>query len=113
MKQGKVWGTTEEIFNNGIVSVNRLHIVKGGFCSEHCHARKANIFHIINGNLKLEIWHQDIKDTTILWQGEATTIEPGVWHKFEALTDVDCLEVYEVRLEAEDINRRTHGGLDV
>jgi mannose-6-phosphate isomerase-like protein (cupin superfamily) len=111
MKQGKVWGVTEEIFNNGIVSVNRLKINKGGYCSEHCHVRKSNIFHVINGNLKLEIWRDNAKDTTVIWPGESSVIEPGVWHKFHALTDVECLEIYEVKLAVGDIERRTVGGV--
>jgi len=113
-KQGKIWGETEEIYNNGIVSINRLKIRKGGYCSEHCHARKANIFYVITGNLKLEIWRgadYSLKDETVVWPGEQTTVEPGVYHKFEALTDVECLEIYETRLVGEDIERRTTGGI--
>jgi len=109
-KQGKIWGETEEIFNNGIVSVNHLKIKKGGHCSEHRHSKKSNIFFVISGNLVIEIW-RGVSDETVVWPGESTTIEPGVYHKFRALTDVECLEIYEVRFDGEDIERRTVGGI--
>ena len=118
-KSGKVWGETEEIFNNGVVSVNHLKIKKGGFCSEHYHERKANMFFIISGNLAIKLWepgddrpmHRDIPDETVLWPGESTTIKPGVIHQFRALTDVECMEIYNVELRGEDIDRRTQGGM--
>ena len=111
LKQGKVWGETEEIFNDGIVSVNHLKIKKGGFCSEHRHKMKSNIFFIISGNLKLSIWKEgDIKDDTVIWTGESSEVPPGVFHSFKALTDVECLEIYEAKLRGEDIERRTQGG---
>ena len=109
-KQGKIWGETEGIFNNGIVSVNHLKIKKGGHCSEHRHSKKSNIFFVISGNLVSEIW-RGVSDETVVWPGESTTIEPGVYHKFRALTDVECLEIYEVRFDGEDIERRTVGGI--
>ena len=112
MKQGKVWGETEEIFNNGIVSVNHLKIKKGGYCSEHRQVKKSNIFFVIAGNLTIEIWRNGAKDETVIWPGEASTIDPGVFHRFKALTDVECLEIYEVRLTESDIERRTVGGTE-
>ena len=109
-KQGKVWGETEEIFNNGIVSVNHLKIKKGGYCSEHFHKRKRNTFFIISGNLSIKIWRGDDFDETVIWAGESTVIEPQVYHQFKALTDVECIEMYEVDLKGPDIERRTVGG---
>ena len=110
-KSGKVWGETEEIFNNGIVSVNHLKIKKGGYCSEHFHKRKSNMFFIIKGNLLIKIWKGDgLTDETVIWEGESTTIAPGVYHQFRAQTDVECFEIYEAELKGEDIIRRTHGG---
>ena len=110
MKSGKVWGETEEIFNNGIVSVNRLKINKGGYCSEHYHKRKSNTFFVVIGNLAIKIWRNGSVDETVLWPGESSKVEPGVYHQFRALTDVECLEIYEVELKAKDIERRTVGG---
>jgi len=110
-KSGKVWGETEEIFNNGIVSVNHLKIKKDGYCSEHYHRKKSNMFFIISGNLAVKIWKgEGVTDETVIWPGESTTVEPGVYHQFRALTDVECLEIYSVELKGEDIDRRTQGG---
>jgi len=113
MKQGKIWGETEELFNSGTVSIHYLKIKKGGFCSEHYHKSKSNTFFVINGNLKLTTWTPSgDQDDTVIWQGESTEIPPGVYHKFKALTDVECLEIYEVKFRDEDIERRTQGGLE-
>ena len=38
-------------------------------------------------------------------------IAPGIWHKFHALTDVKCIEIYEYLYDGVDIERRTEGGL--
>jgi len=110
-KQGKVWGETEEIFNSGTVSVHHLKIKKGGFCSDHCHKSKSNIFFVLQGNLKLSaLTDKGEVDDTVIWPGESTEILPGVYHKFTALTDVECLEIYEVKFRGEDIERETEGG---
>ena len=113
MKQGKIWGETEEIFNNGIISVHHLKIKKGRFCSEHRHRFKSNIFFVLSGNLKLTIWTSEDKepDDTVVWQGESSEIPPGVYHKFTGLTDVECIEICETKLRGEDIERRTEGGI--
>ena len=114
-KQGKIWGETEEIYNNGILSVNVLHVKKGGFCSEHQHARKSNLFHIVSGRLQIVQWQGctegEAPDATVAVSGESTAIPAGVWHQFEALEDTLCLEIYEVRFSGDDITRRTHGGM--
>jgi len=112
MKQGKIWGTTQEVFNNGTVSVNHLKIKAGGYCSEHRHAKKSNQFFVLSGRLAIQIWHGNTKDETIIKPGESTTVSPGVFHRFWAITNVECLEIYEVRLEGEDIDRRTVGGIE-
>lgn len=112
MKQGKIWGETEEIFSNGIISIHHLKIKKGGFSSEHRHRFKSNLFFVLSGNLKLTIWTPEGKDDdTVIWQGESSEIPPGVYHKFTALTDVECLEIYETKLRGEDIERRIEGGI--
>lgn len=112
MKQGKIWGETEEVFNNGIVSVHHLKIKKGGYCSIHKHIFKSNTFHVIYGNLSLKIWRNDENpDETVVWAGEQSEIEPGVYHQFRGLTDVDCIEICEAKLRGEDIERKSQGGI--
>lgn len=113
MKQGKAWGETEEIFNNGTISINVLRINAGGFCSEHHHRSKANLFHVLEGVLEISQWPADAADpdVTELKYGESTSIRPGTWHKFRALSPAVVLEVYAVTLAGQDIVRRTHGGM--
>ncbi len=113
MKQGKIWGDTELIFTNGIVSVYFLNIKKGGFCSEHRHKQKTNKFYVTKGELEISIWEVgNLRDKTILRDGQSTIIPFDVWHKFKGLTDVQCIEIYEVKFSGEDIERRIVGGLD-
>lgn len=111
-KKGKIWGDTECIFSNGIVSVHFLDIKKGGYCSEHCHKQKTNRFYVIKGDLEISVWEDKTTcDKTILRAGQSTVIPFDVWHKFRAITDVECIEVYEVKSDGDDIERRTQGGI--
>ncbi len=113
MRKGKNWGYTTDIFSNATVSVHHLEIKKGGFCSEHLHRQKTNKFYVVKGELEISIWEdKETCDKTILREGQSTIIPFGVWHKFKALTDVLCIEMYEVKFMGEDIERRTQGGLD-
>ena len=117
MKQGKIWGTTELIYTDGKnTSVNLLNITKGGYCSEHQHAYKTNIFHVIKGTLRIKTWPSgsaegQTPDITIIGPGEQTLICSGAWHSFVALEPVECLEIYIGKLCGEDIIRRTPGGI--
>jgi len=83
MKQGKDWGEKIEIFNNGVISIDLLTIKKGGYCSEHHHLGKSNIFHVIEGDLEITIFRErdwpgviDSPDRIILRDGESTEIRP-------------------------------------
>ncbi len=111
MRQGKDWGYTTEIFRNAIVSAHHLEINKGGFCSEHVHKFKFNVFYVISGKLKITIWREnDVKDVTILTAGQESAVSPGFYHTFEGLEKTECIEIYQVLLIGEDIERRTQGG---
>ena len=113
MRQGKNWGYTTEFFRNAMVSAHHLEINEGGYCSEHRHKHKYNLFYVISGELELTIWRDAQEmDVTIIGAGQATAISPGFYHKFRAITDVQCVEVYQVLLVGEDIDRRTVGGID-
>lgn len=112
-KSGKIWGETEEIYRNSQVSVNFLKIKKGGYCSIHSHKYKSNAFFVLSGKLQITIWIDgEMKDETVLREGEGTDIKPGVFHQFKALTDVTCIETYEARLREPDIERKSQGGMD-
>ena len=110
--QGKIWGETTEFFRNPMVSAHYLNIKKGGYCSEHKHTHKYNIFFVISGILKITIWRDEkLKDITVLTDNQTTAVPPGFWHYFEALKDTKAIEIYQVILEDPDIERRTQGGI--
>ena len=111
MRQGKDWGYMTEIFRNAMVSAHHLEINKGGFCSEHIHKFKFNVFYVTSGKLKITIWREnDVKDITILTIGQKSSVPPGFYHMFEGLEKTECIEIYQVLLIGEDIDRRTQGG---
>jgi len=112
--QGKIWGTTEEIFRNESVSIHELRIIAGGFCSEHRHESKINHFIVIDGILEIIVWTAEgIGDKTTLYSGQRMMIPPGVWHKFRAVSQTHAFEIYEVRMNEADILRRSIGGIEI
>ena len=50
-------------------------------------------------------------DKTIISTGEMTIVKPGAYHKFEALEDTICYEIYWVELNPSDIVREDIGGV--
>ena len=111
--QGKFWGTTRCVFSNGNTDIWEINVKKGGFCSEHFHDYKWNRFVVTKGRLKVTIFFDDGEkvDETILSPGDCTDVPPGQWHIFEALEDVEGIEIYWTTLDSSDITRRTQGGL--
>lgn len=109
--QGKVWGRTYDLFNQNNVEVHYITTKKGGYCSKHMHETKYNKFIVFEGELKITIWKNGLKDITILTDGEECTVSPGDYHMFESLKDTLALEVYWVELKADDIVRVNHGGM--
>jgi len=106
MRQGKNWGYTTKVFESQNVEVNVIEIVKGGYCSIHNH-RKVNMFYVISGKIKVNVWMDDkLIDKTVIGKGETTAVYAGLKHQFEALEDTICLEIYHIFLEPGDINRQ-------
>lgn len=114
MKQGKVWGVTEDIFSRNNVSIHRIEIEKGGTCSKHRHDHKFNTFYIESGELAVKIWKNeyDLVDETILEAGERTDVKPMEYHQFTALRDTVAYEIYWTALDESDIAREGHGSAD-
>lgn len=111
--QGKIWGETTEFFRFATSSGHHLSIKAGGYCSIHKHAHKYNLFYVMSGKLKVTIWRDEdrgLKDETILGEGQTTAVPPDFFHKFEALEDTECIEVYHVLLNEPDIERKSVGG---
>jgi len=111
IREGKAWGYTTEFFRNAMVSAYHLEINKGGFCSEHRHKHKFNLFYVLSGKLEVTIWRSaQMKDVTVVEAGQATAVAPGDYHMFRGLEKTECIEVYQVLLIEPDIDRRTQGG---
>ncbi len=108
----KVWGRTIELFHNNTTSTHYLEIKAGGYCSEHKHAQKANIFFIIEGKLEITEWPDAPEHITILKPGDVYAVPTDIWHRFRAIIDVKCIEIYNYMYDGKDIKRRTVGGLD-
>lgn len=111
--QGKIWGKTAEVLTQNNFSVHHLEIKKGGYCSEHSHKRKTNLFYVIKGELKISVWRDNGIDHTILTDGQTMTIPINIIHRFKAMTDVQCLEIYESTPVEEDIERQSQGGIEL
>lgn len=112
MIAGKIWGTTELIEQNHALEFHRIEINEGGICSKHKHEAKTNGFFVESGRLLIRVWQNDydLVDETILYPGDYTTVKPGVYHQFEALTDVIAYELYWAPpLQHNDIQRETVG----
>jgi mannose-6-phosphate isomerase-like protein (cupin superfamily) len=111
MLYGKIWGSTQCIFNKNNVSIYRIAINKNAKCSKHYHLHKFNTFFIESGVLKISIYQKDypLVDETILKSGDSTTVKPGLFHIFEALEDTIAYEIYYTELNEDDIFRENCG----
>ena len=111
-QQGKIWGRTAKLFSRNNVEVHRIEAVPGGYCSQHRHAQKWNLFFVESGTLEITIWQAEGRmDVTRLNAGECCSVPPGLYHRFEAVTDVVALEVYWTELSGNDIDRSDTGGI--
>lgn len=110
--QGKVWGSTENIFQKNNISIHRIEVKKGGYCSIHRHKYKNNAFFVESGKLKIYIWKNDYEllDTTIVSKLQMTSVSPNEYHKFEALEDTVAYEIYWSECQDDDIERKDVGG---
>jgi mannose-6-phosphate isomerase-like protein (cupin superfamily) len=112
--QGKVWGFTSPLFAKNNVAINYIELDKGGFCSKHKHIKKYNMFFVISGKLKVEIWKDyGLVDTTTLIKNTSTIVKPGEFHKFSVLEkNTKALEIYWTELQEDDIIRENVGGTE-
>ena len=114
INQGKVWGKTSHLFGKNNVSIHRIEVKGGGYCSKHRHNHKFNLFFVEKGELDIEVWKNDydLIDVTSLRTGEETTIRPGEYHRFVNRTINPCIvyEIYWTELDEGDIDRESVGG---
>ena len=109
--QAKYWGNTQCIFIHLLSEAHRIEAVKGGFCSKHKHQNKWNRFFVESGELRVTIYKEHGEEITVVKPGQFTDVPPGVYHRFEALTDVVAYEFYWVDgIQTNDIVRDDVGG---
>ena len=112
-KQGKIWGSTSEIFNKNNVEVHRIVGNFNTYCSKHKHEHKFNMFFVESGSITIQIWKNDYEliDETILQNGESCIVAPGEYHKFVVNKDCVAYEFYWVEINSKDIVRESVGGV--
>lgn len=108
----KIWGETTQFFLGPSSECQFMRIKKGYYCSEHFHTYKYNRFFVISGKLKVTVFDEHNRSIHhILEKEQYIDIYPGDYHKFEALEDTICVEIYWTNnLSPDDIFRRTVGG---
>lgn len=116
MKHEKNWGITRKVYKGPVNELHHLSIKQGGYSSEHRHP-KHNLFYVLSGLLEISIWRNEegeekLIDVTKLGPEEVSAVPPGFWHKFRALEDTECMELYYTILQIPDIERRTKGGIE-
>jgi mannose-6-phosphate isomerase-like protein (cupin superfamily) len=112
MIYGKIWGSTEPLLVTPFIEVHRIFIEAGTHCSTHKHEYKHNMFYVVEGQLEIHVTKEDydLEDVTELYDGQYTTVRPGEYHKFVAVTDVEALEIYYPEPLSADIIRKDVGG---
>tara|TARA_R100000988_G_C3856999_1_gene97524 strand:+ start:64 stop:465 length:402 start_codon:yes stop_codon:yes gene_type:complete len=127
--EGKVWGNTEPIHQAPAVEVHRIKVDPDGYCSQHKHQSKINMFYVISGGLEIQRWKDyGLCDSTYLYAGDTSIVPAGEMHKFIAQPPLDkkcttcngtgkapeqteALEIYWAELNHHDIIRENVGGV--
>lgn len=112
MVEQKIWGTTECLIDTPYVQLHRIKVNKGGYCSEHIHHGRANVFMLISGEMEILVGEGIHQKTVHLQPHVPLTVQPGVMHKFRCLkADAVCDEIYYPVLSQSDIWRASQGGV--
>ncbi len=115
-KTKKGWGLCTTIFKNSNVVVDLLDIEPGGFCSNHSHKAKYNIFQVLEGELIIVLSLKNVeRKTTLTKISSAYTIIPGVHHYFKTESHIGCkaIEVSFVKIREDDITRFSKSGIKI
>lgn len=112
----KLWGENRSIFCGHAVEVHHASIRRGGYSSQHRHRAKANDFYVVSGELEILVYtdkgHVIPLERHVLKAGQKMTTPPNLWHRFNALTDVELIETYWLHtIDPADIDRHDVGGL--
>lgn len=108
----KPWGQSTALAREPLVHADQIRVAAGGFCSIHCHSRKANVFHVLSGMLVVRQFsaHGACPYSRAIGPGESRTVPAGIWHQFWCPGETLAVEVYLPALDgaeliADDIER--------
>lgn len=106
----KPWGTNRLIYQGPYTEVWHASIKAGGVSSDgrmHKHALKNNDFYVVSGTLEVSQEDGDFLAGSTMRAGSQFSISAGRWHRFEAVTDVELIEVYHLPvIDPDDIERQ-------
>lgn len=96
----KPWGSEEILERNSWYVVKRLYMKQGCRCSLQYHERKRESIYILKGNLIISYGKNENKLIKRSYSnGEIITINAGIIHRMEAVTDSVYLEASTPELD--------------
>ncbi|WP_377702480.1 cupin domain-containing protein [Pseudoduganella sp. UC29_71] len=96
----KPWGKEEVIEINERYMMKKLTMWQGHRCSMQYHNIKRETIYVLSGDLRIYAGPtQDTVEARIYTAGDSITIEPGVVHRMEAVTDSVYLEASTPEME--------------
>jgi mannose-6-phosphate isomerase-like protein (cupin superfamily) len=113
-KNVKLWGWTQTVALTESNHTAVATLIAGGFSSKHYHTNLWNRFVVVEGKMKITVYRSDREEVTELGPGDILDVEPNLWHRMTAITDVKLIEIYwpvEGVLDPEDIVREDSGGI--
>lgn len=109
-KTQRLWGTYRDLDQNGHWKVKELSIDVGKSLSDQRHFVRSEHWHIVDGELKMELEYQNEYSTSKIYKtGDSIDIPTLTWHKATNVgaTPVKVIEVWMGEtLTEEDIERR-------
>lgn len=106
----RLWGSYKELDRNGHWKVKELSIAPGKSLSDQRHFKRSEHWHIVDGNLKMELEYPNEYTTSKVYKtGDSIDIPVHTWHKATNVGDrpVKVIEVWMgTELSEEDIERR-------
>ena len=114
----KAWGWSEQKVEAGCLTVFKIEIFAGGYCSKHIHQRKSNGFIVEQGKMRVSVWDGNgvSSDVILTPTSGCFIVPPNVPHRFNSDVGCEAFEIYfkqegEEEPLSEDIIRYSIGGL--
>tara|TARA_B110000444_G_scaffold254792_1_gene287896 strand:+ start:501 stop:842 length:342 start_codon:yes stop_codon:yes gene_type:complete len=96
----KPWGSEEVIEINEKYMVKKLTMKKNHRCSLQYHDFKKETIYVLSGDLKILIGKdKNNLETKVYTAGDSITIDPGIVHRMEGVTDSVYLEASTPEME--------------